>query len=1430
MKSLFLTLALGALSITANSQTQPTVYGSVVFGHQWESMGDNAPYGVYSLPANDASSLKQVKLDSKIKAIGGGVYVDGHYYLIDYSPYNNGGKVAFRIYDVEKDWKLISEQELDTYNSVASDLAYDPTTDKIYGCFRVSPQTEEFYFGTFNPATGFSSKIANLKEELMAIACNSDGKLYGIGSYGMLYSINKETGALTEIGQTNKIIKYAQSATFDYASGRMLWAMTPHYTDESPEICEVNLATGAVTTLTTIPNRYQFTGIYTTSSYAKDAAPKVLADFKADYKNGSLSGNISFTMPSYTTGGSALNGELTYIVKLDDKEIATATANAGSDVTVPYTMTRGMHYLKAYAKGQEGRSQNVFYDFWTGTDVVNPVNPKAQKNDDGTISVSWTAPEKGNHEGYFDPSKVSYTVTRQPDNKTVYEGNATSFSDEGAKDLQMGNYYYEIKAKTDGEYGDAVSTPYVLVGSFLTLPYTQDFQNFASVSTFTIEDVNDDDNTWYFYGDCMICGVSESYTENDDWFITPAFYLSKNKVYQVSVDARTDVEGYKELMQIAAGETDEGSAMTQIILPTTAVENEDFKTYTATFIPAKDGVCHIGIHDISKTEEGSYLHIDNFKVVEIGSTKSPAAVNDAKAQSVGAEHRVNISFSAPTKDMTGNALAENIKSITILRKNDNATVKTFSNIAPGEVCQFEDTPDVDGIVEYTITATNNYGSGANSDISTYVGYDTPAAITDAKITADEEGNVSVSWNAPAKGIHNGAVDLTNIKYHIGNIDGSSLNKNKVVTTTSYSEKMTMKEGEQRLAWYTITPETKQGKGVETSTDTLFVGKPYTLPFAESFAKRQLQRGPWNTCNSETAEWNIMQFGTYADASDLDNGLIAFSTVTEGSTAKLIGPKITLKDTRKPELKFWVYNMQKATLALKASVITPDGKENLIEEIVPNDCEMDENAGEWKEYSYDMSAYKQYDYVQLSFTGIGHEPELLSQIVPLYLDQISIVDPLENNLAIDDILIMTDKVYVGDEVSVRLGVENKGIQTAENYKVTLYRNNEPIQTREFSSLQSQGYQAIEFIDIPNADAPETCLYKAAVEWNNDEVADDNTTKEAVVTVLPGKPYVERVNAKAGKDNTTVNISWNEPPCLDKGTTAETITEDFESYAPFTISHFGEWTLYDGDDAKTLGIQDGKGNYVQYDNVEAPMAYQIFNPSAAKLSPMYFSAHSGNQVAAAFSAVYSQNNDWLISPEVDGEQTITFWACSPDASYFTTKEQIEVLYSTTDTNTASFKKIGSTITVPEQWKEYSAKLPAGTKYFAIHCVSKDQYILFLDDITYRKAARNLTLTGYNVYRNDELLTSNPIAETSFVANFAASKDDVYKVSAVYNIGESHATEAKWDSEAGISEINAAISNDMSEIYDLSGRKLSKNELMRNGVYIIKNGKHTRKVYAK
>ena len=1429
MKSFLLSAVIGACAFTtpAAADTLPTIYGSVIFGHQWESMSD-VPYGMYSIPADNGKAVSLMQRSNDLKANGGGVYVDGRYYLVDFTPFNIDHTVAFRVYDADNDWKLLSEKRIKTYSSVASDLTYNPADDKIYGCFNDESLTDKFFFGTLNPITGFSSKIADLNEELVAIASTKEGKLYGISIMGILYSINKTTGQLTEIGKTGKNVKYAQSATFDYPSGRMYWAMTPHYTDESPEICEVNLTTGEATTLTQVPERYEFTGIFTKNSYAADKAPTKVAALNGNFANGSLNGNVSFSFPKTTMDGSKLSGNVSYLLQVDDEQPLTGSGNAGDSMKRSLSLTRGMHTLKVAAKNSVGRGPWSYCDMWAGTDVVNVDGVTAYKSADNEVTVLWLAPEGSVHGGYYNPNDITYTVTRQPDGAKVYEGKATECKDVKVDALQYDNYTYEVVAKTGGFNGDTIRTEAITLGKHLFLPYVQNFNSENAANTMTVEDTNDDGYSWEFDYDCMVYDGSEAENDANDWLITPAFIMKKDSVYQVSIDAHVNKD-YIEKLEVAAGPKAEGKSLTQTIIPTTTLTSTEFQTLSNIFIPKQDGECHIGIHAVSSTNDGDVIYIDNLRVNTIGSIKAPNGVTELSAKSVGSERKVEIHFKAPVTDISGNALKENLKTIVVRNQATNNIVKSFSNVAPGEDCDFEDTPTSDGNITYTVTAQNSYGYGFTNTASTYVGLDVPNVVTNMKISGDDDGNVSATWDAPTKGVEGGAIDSNSLKYNVSNLNGSSM-RSTIVSSPSYNEQITFNDTPQRLMWYVVSAQTKQGTGPEVSTDTIFVGKPYNLPFVESFKGRGMQNGPWCNKNSEEAEWSIMQYGTYADPVDSDHGLLSFYTVSPGSKAEFIGPKVSLKGSQNPTLKFYVWQMKRTVHTLDVQIVTPDGKHHSLDKFVPNNTEREGNDGEWKTYKYDLSDYSSSEYVQLCLNATGGNMQNLASIVPLYVDNISITDPINHNLAMGDLSTETKKAEVGDEITFHTSVKNIGAEDASDFKVSLYRDGKRVYSKNCQQLALGESLDVELKDVPNSDAKLSSRYEAKAEWDDDQDTSDNTSKQVVVTIVPGKPYIDVVYANNSGDQSAVELSWEKPLNIDADTKAETVTEDFEKYVPFTIDHFGEWTLFDGDKQTTMGIQDGSGDFIQYDNVESPMAFQIFNPSAISLSEFYYPTHSGKQVAATFSTGrYTANDDWLISPEVDGAQTINFWACSPDNSYYGTQEKLEVLYSTSGTATSDFKKIGSTISVPGSWKQFTANLPEGTRYFALHCISQDQYILFLDDITFRKAARNFSLLGYNVYRNGELITPTPVSQTTYIDN-AGDKSYSYKVSAVYNTGESRLTTAVWGDPTAISGAFADDSAEATTVYDVAGRRLSHVDKPVKGVYIVKKGSKTKKILIK
>lgn len=960
------------------------------------------------------------------------------------------------------------------------------------------------------------------------------------------------------------------------------------------------------------------------------------------------------------------------------------------------------------------------------------------------------------------------------------------------------------------------------------------FNSEQTANAMTVIDANDDGNTWQFYGDCMLYGVSDAGLDADDWLITPGTVLSADSVYEVAVSAHAD-DSWAERFSVSVGTAPTVEAMTQTVVPDTTATNSQYASFTGRFIPAADGQWHVGVHVTTPVNDGSYFYVESISVRAVAAAKAPAAVANAAIALSDKGQTATVSFTVPTTDNAGQPI-DAVDSVVVKRNGNPGATFKVAGVKAGEQGSVADRPGINGNVSYTITPYNAHGAGVSATVTAWAGTDTPAAVTGARITAaDDNGNITLSWTAPTHGVHGGYVNPDSITYTVAGINGSQ-RSTTTVSATTLTDRINVTDGQQRLAWYVITPRNAAGAGTATSTDTAFVGKPYALPYAESFPRRQPARGPWSINNDEVAEWYVMQYGTYADPADGDGGLLSFATVTEGRRATICGPKVSLSGSANPTLKMRVYDMGRGPHHLRVMLRKPDGSYSLLDDFSPIDTTLTGNFGQWVQKTYSLDGFQSLDHVQLVLQGVGGHTDQPATIVPLYVDDITITDPLTDDLAAGKLSANNDHVEAGDDVSFSFTISNKGSRPATGYSAILLRDGKPCGAAASAQLETipvGDSVRVSLTDAPNGDASETSRYTARVQWDADLDSTNNTSAEALVTVLPGKPYPTAVSASCGTDG-TVTVNWT-APTVD-ATEAETVTESFETYAPFTISHFGQWTLFDGDRQSTIGIQDGQGNFVQYPNVERPMAFQVFNPIAAGVASSGFTAHSGAQVAAAFSAGrYTANDDWLISPAVDGAQTIIFYACSPAASYYGTAERIQVLCSTTGTDTADFKPVGQVITVPGRWTQYTATLPEGATHFAIRCTSQDQYILFIDDITYRRAASDITLTGFNIYSNSTLIaTAGPSATswsgTDSNADTGEGTPCPYSVAATYNTGESRHAAAVWaDTPSRIAGVEGSTPKAQgTQLYDISGRRLR--AVSPTGVTIIRTGNQSRKVIAK
>jgi hypothetical protein len=213
--------------------------------------------------------------------------------------------------------------------------------------------------------------------------------------------------------------------------------------------------------------------------------------------------------------------------------------------------------------------------------------------------------------------------------------------------------------------------------------------------------------------------------------------------------------------------------------------------------------------------------------------------------------------------------------------------------------------------------------------------------------------------------------------------------------------------------------------------------------------------------------------------------------------------------------------------------------------------------------------------------------------------------------------------------------------------------------------------------------------------------------SVTASAPGYDSVTHSNVVVITNQTTT-VNFILPP----SSTLILLEDSFETYENFALT-FAPWTCVDVDQSATYGIQG-----YSFPNCYSPMAYIIFVPSATT-PPLTATdvTHTGNKVAACFASTTPPNNDWLITPVLNGPTRITFWARSYTAQYGL--ERFKVGVSTTGTNPSNFTIISGPnyIQAPVDWTEYTYEIEGytGNAYIGIQCLSNDAFIFLLDDVT-------------------------------------------------------------------------------------------------------------------
>lgn len=198
-----------APNVAVKNHDVPTV--SLPFGdNMWGYIVNSSVYdeGTCYFDVEDPGTIVYLQDTESDDFLSGGTGTSDEYWLA--VEYGNGALWMI-------DWETGDMQYIGGGGASLNGLAWDTVCTVMYGAsgsklYMVDPETgEQEYIGSFG----------NDVEEMIGIAVNTEGVMYGWDLGDKLWTIDMETGVATEVGPLGIDLNYAQDGEFCYATGEL---------------------------------------------------------------------------------------------------------------------------------------------------------------------------------------------------------------------------------------------------------------------------------------------------------------------------------------------------------------------------------------------------------------------------------------------------------------------------------------------------------------------------------------------------------------------------------------------------------------------------------------------------------------------------------------------------------------------------------------------------------------------------------------------------------------------------------------------------------------------------------------------------------------------------------------------------------------------------------------------------------------------------------------------------------------------------------------------------------------------------------------------------------------------------------------------------------------------------------------------------------
>lgn len=882
-----------AKSIRLTSQqseaSSDDLYGYVIYSSQRDN-------GMYAMtPGGEFGLLWTESYESETMHAQNGWLADGKLNMLAYQ-FNWGTLEAYA--HVTADFET---GEILTYTPLPAEMkssyftacAYNPNDGRIYGY-----GSDDYGYSSFNSASAgditdaVAIKSTYWNEGCNAICYNSyDENLYGINGWGDFVRINAVDGyqeTLFALPVDNINQAYRMGLVYLPTRNEYLWVA--QFSDYTSAIYTIDTASQTCLLSAELAGSELVPFLITTDEgdMLAPANPEFISE---SFLEGSLSGSLTYRLPSVLAGGEMIVGDLEWQLDIDGIMYAHGGAAAATEVVVEVgALTQGIHVfaLSAAKDGHTGPStKHVAY---IGNDT--PKQPTGVILTEGL--VEWNAVTEGVHAGWLDLNELTYEVYVNDEYIGETTDNELSFTVNSYD--PYGEHVAEVIAVCNDLESVPGRSPAAIYGTPLELDVFFTPTRLEAASFKMVDAVNAGMN-WMYTNDQFYMS-SSFFNQTDAWLITPPIHFEDTaEVYAVDFECMlSSFQGDDTTLEVWMGTESAPECLTTVIMDAFTPSAYGYTPMRNIFSVPCAGDYYFGFRSIAAAMS-SDTYLRNIAIGKaFADNNAPAAAEGIEIVAAsGGELRADVSFTMPTSTVLGVGMDAGTELTAVVTSGENS-VEAIGH--PGQRCSVS-VNTVQGNNRVSIVCYREGSAGVESFAEVFTGRDVPSTVTNIrKYVSRDNLTARFVWDAPVEGANGRYFEATGISY--------SVYMRRGWTTVTIAQ---IEDGEPLECEYsvsdgsalnnyslTVVPSNIAGSG--TSSEMYAVlGTPYQLPMNEEFTDDVLHYTPMllSRPSQEYSGSNVYYYTPYsfnpAWGKDDHIAWIGF-TSAEGGRGRLELPKFS----------------------------------------------------------------------------------------------------------------------------------------------------------------------------------------------------------------------------------------------------------------------------------------------------------------------------------------------------------------------------------------------------------------------------------------------------------------------------------------------------------------------------------------------------------